>query len=119
MGNVPEKSIAELIGEIENGQFADDLTDEIYKIIAAVKDTRKGGKLKIAITFSPTGRESVEVDASFDATIPEHDRPSTTFFIGKDNTLHRDDPGQPRLPLREVERPANEPISLRRDKNIA
>ena len=44
----------------------------------------------------------VELDAKIDATVPEHDRPSTTFFVTPEGTLMRNDPNQPRLPLREV-----------------
>jgi hypothetical protein len=44
--------------------------------------------------------------------VPEHDRPTTTFFVGKDYSLQRNDPAQPRLPLREVEVPNNDPVKV-------
>ena len=89
-----------------------DLTEAVYNIVAAVMETRKPGKLKLTMTFSPTGRGTVNVDAKFDADEPEHDRPTTTFFVGKDLSLLRNDPSQPRLPLKEVEHPDNEPIRV-------
>ena len=53
------------------------------------------------------------IDAKYDAKEPEHDRPTTTFFTTPDGTLMRNDPSQPRLPLREVDtEPANEPVRV-------
>lgn len=100
--NIPGKPFSDVLGEAENGSLLRDLTEEVYNIIAAVMDTRKPGKLKLTMAFTPTGKGSVEIAAKYDADIPEHDRPSTTFFVGKDFSLHRHDPDQPRLPLQEV-----------------
>ena len=107
------KPFADVLGEIENGQLHGELTEAVYNIIAAVMETRKQGKLKLTLTFSPTGKGTVNVDANFDANEPEHDRPSTTFFVGKDYSLQRNDPDQPKLPLREVGKPNNEPVRVR------
>jgi hypothetical protein len=111
MGNIDDRNIASVLDEIEGGRFADDLSTALRKIITAVMDTRKNGKLKLSISIAPTGRSSVEIDAHFDATIPEHDRPSTTFFVDSNNVLHRDDPEQDRLPLQEVPR-STEPLRM-------
>lgn len=106
------KPFSDILGEVENGQFLGEITAAVYAIIAKVMDTRKPGKLKVSMTFTPTGKGTVNVDAEFDAKEPEHDRPTTTFFVGKDFSLQRNDPNQPRLPLREVERPDNEPVKV-------
>jgi hypothetical protein len=71
-------------------------------MIAAVQDVRKAGKLSITFEFVPTGRGTVNVEANFKAAKPEHSRSTTTFFVGSDLSLQRNDPSQPRLPLREV-----------------
>ena len=112
MANIPGKPLTDVLGEIEGGTLLHDLTEATYNIIAAVMETRKPGRLKLSISFTPTGRGTVNVDASFDATEPEHDRPSTTFFVGKDFSLQRRDPSQPDLPLREVEQPNNKPVRV-------
>lgn len=101
-----------MLGEVENGTLLQELTEATYNIIAAVMETRKPGKIKITMTFSPTGKGTVNLDADYDATEPEHDRPTTTFFVGKDYSLQRHDPAQPRLPLREVEVPSNDPVKV-------
>lgn len=113
MANIPGKPFGDVLGEIENGQLLNELTEAVYNMIAAVMDVRKAGTLKLALKFSPTGKGTVNVDAAFDAKLPEHDRATTTFFVGKDFSLQRSDPSQPRLPLREVERADNEPVRVK------
>lgn len=95
------KSITDVMGEAENGQFITDLTDELYDVVKAVMEQRKPGTISINLAFIPTGR-SVAVAASFKGKKPEEPRPSTTFFVSDDGALMRDDPRQPKLPLREV-----------------
>lgn len=102
MTDIEGKPFTDILGEVENGAFLRELTAKVYEIVRATQETRKPGALKIAIKISPTGRGSVELDAKMDATVPEHDRPSTTFFVTHDGTMMRNDPNQPRLPLREV-----------------
>lgn len=96
------RPFTDVIGDLENGYLLKELTTKVYEIVRAVRETRKPGALSLKVKISPTGRGSVELDAKVDATIPEHDRPTTTFFMSHDGTLLRNDPNQPRLPLREV-----------------
>ncbi len=105
MESIEGKPFTDILGEIENGSFLRELTAQVYEIVRATQETRKQGVLKLAFKISPTGRGSVEIDAKMDATVPEHDRPSTTFFVTHDGTMMRNDPNQPRLPLREVADP--------------
>lgn len=112
MGNIPGKPFSDVLGEIENGTLLNELTEAVYNVIAAVMETRKPGALALKMKFTPTGKGTVNVDASYDANEPEHDRPTTTFFVGRDFSLQRNDPAQPRLPLREVEAPSNEPVRV-------
>ena len=113
MGNIPGKPFTDVLGEVEHGRLHEELTEAVYNIIAAVMETRKAGKLKLSMAFAPTGKGTVTVASDFVATIPEHDREVTTFFVGNDFSLQRHDPDQPRLPLREVEMPNNQPIKAR------
>lgn len=114
MANIKGKPFSDVLGEIENGELLGEMTEAVYNIIAAVMETRKAGSLKLKLTFTPTGKGTVNVDAVYDCSEPEHDRPTTTFFVGKDLSLQRHDPNQPRLPLREVETPNNEPVRVER-----
>lgn len=102
MANIEGKPFTDVLGELENGAILQELTSALYDVVRAVQDTRKPGGLKIAIKVTPTGRGSIELDTKFEAVEPKHDRPTTTFFVSQDGTLLRNDPNQPRLPLREV-----------------
>lgn len=104
MSIIDGKPFSDVLGEIEQGQFLRDITRELRTIVNAVRETRKPGAIKLALKISPTGKGSIEIDAKCDSTVPEHDRPSTVFFMTPDGTLVRDDPAQPRLPLVEVPR---------------
>lgn len=104
------KPFTDTLGEVENGALLRDLSEEVHNIVHAVLETRKAGGLTIKLKFTPTGRGSIEVAATYDANVPEHDRPSTTFFATPDGTLLRNDPNQPRLPLREVETNEDKPL---------
>lgn len=110
--NIEGRPFTDIIGEIENGDFLADLTSSLYNVVRAVQDTRKPGSIKMAFTITPTGKGSVEIDTKVDVKEPEHDRPSTTFFVAKDGSLLRNDPNQMRLPLREVDVPRNAPIKV-------
>lgn len=100
--NIEAKPFTDTLGEIEGGQLLADLTRQLHTITRAVMETRKAGSLKLTIALAPTGRGAVGVDARIDVKVPEHDRPSTTFFVDEGGTLIRNDPNQPLLPLREV-----------------
>lgn len=102
MANIEGRPFTDVIGDLENGDVIADLTASLYEVVRAVQETRKPGGIKFTLKVTPTGRGSVELDAKYDASVPEHDRPCTTFFVGKDGSLLRNDPNQPRLPLREV-----------------
>lgn len=96
------KPLTDILGELENGAFLREVTEKLYNISHAVRETRKKGKLKLTLNFTPTGKGSVQVDAEYVSDEPEHDRPSTIFFQTPDGTMLRDDPAQPKLPLRAV-----------------
>ena len=97
------RPFSDVLGEVENGDLLREATDACYEVTRAVLETRKKGSLTITLTFTPTGRGSVEIDAKLDHKPPSHDRPTTTFFTTDEGTLVRDDPKQERLPLRDVQ----------------
>ena len=102
MQDIEGRPFTDVLGELEGGDVLRELTAKVYEVVRAARETRKPGAIKFAIKISPTGKGSVELDTKIDATVPEHDRPTTTFFVTPEGTLMRNDPNQPRLPLREV-----------------
>lgn len=93
------RPITDLLRDAEGGELVDELTHHVDEIVRAVLDTRKKGTLTIKLEFSPSKR-MVEMAATFDAKVPQHDRPATGFFVLPDGSLSRRDPDQPDLPLR-------------------
>lgn len=112
MPNIPGKPFTDTLGELAHGDLLLQLTEKQYEVISAVMETRKPGSITISIDYSPTGRGTVNVLAKVKAKVPEHDQESTTFFVGKDYALHRDNPEQHKLPLRAVDMPSNAPIRV-------
>ena len=96
------KPFTDILGEVESGRFLKEMTEAYYNVVAAVMETRKVGKLTLVLSFAPTGKGTVNIDADFKSVEPEHDRPTTTFFVMGDLTLSRRDPNQPDLPLAAV-----------------
>ena len=101
MSNIEGRPFTDIIGELEGGDVLRELTEALYEVARAVRDTRKAGQISFTVNVTPTGKSFI-LDAKIVSKIPEHDRPSTTFFMTPDGTLMRNDPAQPRLPLREV-----------------
>lgn len=108
------RPFTDIIGEIEDGQLLRDLTDASYRVAEAAMETRKAGSITITIKYTPAGR-SVLIDADVKENVPKHSRPTTTFFVGDDGELMRNDPTQPRLPLRSVDDGADRPLRTVRD----
>lgn len=106
------RPFTDVLREVEGGRLVNDLTAEVYKLIEAVRDTRRSGQLKLTLSFSPTGRGTIEVNSKVDVKAPEDPRPSTTFFTTPENTLVRDDPSQPNLPLQVVPRDHQAPVRV-------
>jgi hypothetical protein len=106
------KPFTDTLGELQHGELLRELTAATYDMIAAVMDTRKPGTITLKLGFAPTGKGTVVIAAEYVAKEPEHDRQPTTFFVGQDFSLHRNDPAQPRLPLVEVERNREAPVKV-------
>lgn len=93
------KPFTDLLGELENGQLLKDLTAAYYAVANACRDTLKPGSVGLKITLTPNARGTFELDVKLDKKVPEHDRPTTTFFITPEGALLRNDPNQPKLPF--------------------
>lgn len=101
-----EKSFTEVVAEIEDGKLIAEIDRKLRELTQAVMETRKGGTIKLALKFTPTGKATVVIGHKLEASIPR-EQYATTFFVGDGGELQRNDPNQPKLDLREPsERPA-------------
>ena len=110
MTEINGKPFSDTLGEIEGGRVLREATELAREIVNAVLETRKKGSLTLKLSFTATGKGSIEVDCKLESKIPEHDRMTTTFFATHDGTLIRDDPDQPKLPLRKVSDESQAPL---------
>lgn len=96
------RPFTDILGELAAGETLDTLTSDLAEIVTAVKATGKSGKLTLELTIKPNGAHGVEITDKISTKEPRDDRGSTLFFNDKDGGLHRRDPRQQDLPLRQV-----------------
>lgn len=105
------RPFTEMLADLEGGRTAEDLTSAMTELTSAVMAFRKGGTLTLTIGVQPNGETSLEIGSKIKTNIPEPGREKTIMFADEFGGLRREDPRQPRLPLREVERPVVKEIS--------
>jgi len=93
--------------ELRKGNALIDASEELAKLVAAVREHNKAGELTIKLTVKPIDGNSDQVVVSdlIKAKVPEGIKPGTMLFTTEENLLQRDDPNQKMLDLREVEKP--------------
>ena len=96
----------ETILQINNGAALAELSDELAKVVAAVRHTGKTGSLTLTLKVAPASKGSAEVlmvESAVKTRLPVPDRGMTVFYATDDNRLVRNDPRQQTLPLRVVD----------------
>lgn len=101
------RPFGDFIQELNHGGSHSELSAALNELVTAVSDLGKGGTLTYTIKVAPAGRAEGMVTVTDDVKLklPVGARPDSVFFITPDGNLMRDNPAQPRLPLREVPRP--------------
>lgn len=109
MNDTPRiRPFADFLREHGKGRTHDELGEALHTLIARVKDTGKKGSITLTVSVEPMKKDDrlVVVGDKIKITLPEHDRPSGVWFVGRDGNLQRDDPNQqPFESLREVPLP--------------
>jgi hypothetical protein len=91
--------------EMRAGQVVSDLSDELGKVIEAVRATGKPGELQLRIKVRPASKgdiATVLVEDKIDSKLPRPERAQTIFFTTDGNGLQRQDPRQTEMELRVV-----------------
>lgn len=103
------KPFAATLQEIGNGRLAVDLADQLAALTSSVQETGKKGTLALTITVAPIKpgqADTLVVSGKVAVKAPAGEDPSSVFFPDAEGNLRRDDPNQPTLPLRELNRKA-------------
>jgi len=98
---------------LRGGAALAEASDELTKLVAAVRHTGKKGRLTLAIDVEPASAgDSVVLQLRDDLTVkmPRLPKGGSIFFAAEDGTLQRSDPRQKEFQLREV--PKTNPAPL-------
>jgi hypothetical protein len=107
------RTVGQLLSEIDDGDFHNELCEQLRDLVAALSMDAGGkrgaskGALTITLAFSAEGR-SIEVRGDLKVAKPKPQRGKSLFFVTADNHLSRRDPNQNDLPFRDVSTAARE-----------
>lgn len=100
------RPIADVLREINAGEFYDEASDALGELVAAVVEARAGGSLTLKISVKPNGENSVKVAAEHVSKLPKMPRGESLFFVQGTGDLVRNDPRQEEMfggrPVRSV-----------------
>lgn len=102
----PIQPFDEWISEYDRGRMNMELTQALAALAEAVHLHAKGGKLTMTVDVKPNGANATQMAVTADVVIkaPTVTRPQTLYFYDSETGgLVRDDPLQPKLPLRRVD----------------
>lgn len=96
--DVEVRPFHEFLRELGEGTTNQELSEGLWDLLQRVQDTGKGGTLSVSLHVSFDGYGRIQVKDEVRLKLPEYNRPTTSFFIGKDGNATRRDPNQPELP---------------------
>jgi hypothetical protein len=92
--------------DLRDGRAHSELSAGLADLLAAVKDTGKGGSLTLQVKVKPATRgkdmDKVVVIDNVKVDLPKPERGEDFFFVTDENELSRKHPRQQSLELREV-----------------
>ncbi|ALG06828.1 hypothetical protein AOZ06_07705 [Kibdelosporangium phytohabitans] len=95
----PQEFIAFLLA-VNKGRSEKELTAALQKLVEAVQESRKGGKLTYTLNIAPSKADgAVNVTDSIAVKAPTLDRPTSIFFIDEAHNLVRNPANQNVLPF--------------------
>jgi hypothetical protein len=102
------RPFAAVLQDINHGTLADQLAHDMQKLVTAVTEHSRKGTLTLKIEVAPLrgNADALNVTAHRALKLPEEEPVAAVFFHDGGN-LVRDNPSQPTLPLRELNRPSN------------
>ena len=96
-GEQPSTNIIEVLTSLRKGTAILDLQSGLQELVAAVRDTKRKGKITLELSVecrTAGSAKSVEVTDEIKVVPPKPIKPKTTMFTTDKNTLHREDPAQ-------------------------
>lgn len=96
---LPSNAFAHTLNQISHGQLAEQASEELARLVAAIQETGKKGKLVLTINIKPRGRDSgqVEVVGDVKVTCPTSEIAPVMLFADANGNLVKDNPKQMKL----------------------
>jgi hypothetical protein len=100
------QAFAVFLQDLRDGRTHAEMSSGLADLLAAVKDTGKGGTLTLQLKIKPGARgrdvDKVIIVDNVKVDLPKPERGEDFFWVNDDNQLSRNHPRQQSLPLREV-----------------
>lgn len=108
------RAVTDIIREINKGKFAEEITDELSKLVPACRAAGASGEISIILKLKPgrAGSSVVEIVPSLKVKQPKQEVPTEIFFATETGALIRDNPDQGKLELEVVQRPESVPLAV-------
>ncbi|MBL8469671.1 hypothetical protein [Methyloversatilis discipulorum] len=97
------RPITDTLRALRNGHFIDEASEDLARIVNAVSETGKSGKLTIEITVKKAGQgrnSALSVQATSAVKLPKQPIDDTLMFPTPDGNLLTEDPRQQKLDLK-------------------
>lgn len=91
------RMFSDILPDLSGGQTNAELAHALHRLIEAVQDTEKSGKLTLVLDVAYDGTGQIVCKDSITVKLPEHDRGVTKLFVGRDGNPRRINPNQPSL----------------------
>ena len=100
------RPFADVLLELAKGRIHNEASIALQDLVEAVAERGGKGAVTLVINVASSKAEGqVEVTADVKTKLPATKRPTSLFFVTADHNLSRDNPEQPRLPMRDVSAP--------------
>lgn len=101
------RPIVDTLRDLRQGAVLDEASEELHRIVQAVRDTGKAGKLTITLTVKPFDKNAdiLNIEDKVVAVVPAPVKGGTVMFATAEGNLSRRDPRQGELPIAAVPKP--------------
>lgn len=105
-GEIQVRPFADILRDLGRGAVIDEAAVMLQDLVRAVRGYGKKGSFTLKVEVAPMkgDSEALLVHAKADSRPPSGEAVSAVFFADDHGNLLRDDPRQPQLPLRELNR---------------
>jgi hypothetical protein len=110
------RPFADWLREQSKGATHDELSDALHRVVSAVRETGKKGRLMFVVTVAPMkdGVDVLLVTDEVTTSLPKPDRKPSLFYPDRSGNLSRTDPNQLEFEsLREVASAARDRLPLK------